>query len=385
MPRLISEIASGQQFSRSATEGKLTDSQVRTFRILLNQPGEAVDVQEACGITIGARHPANTNIYCVSWDAKFDGDSRTVIVATFNYQSTASSSGEDRNDQPPELRPANWSTSTSLIEVPAKTWTKYNTKLVDNPNYDPEKAAGPGNPSHIAEATKVASSPATNPAGDFYDGVSRFEAIVTILIEQFEEEDPTRHCLLAGSVNENEERVGSLICFPGSLMFRGVQARPTVEAWGNSIRRGWTATYEFAFRRNHVEGLWSQEQQKEIAADIGWDIAVPQTGFNVKCFINSSDVEKAGMPLKHKDGRIEGWKDSVQLPTNVTSGQKARGMVLVHEYENGGASQLPCAQPIPLNDDGSPRSDTANPKVKVHRYRLNEMVDFKPTFKLKLQ
>jgi hypothetical protein len=369
MPKLVSEISAGHQFQRSATEGVLADSQTRVFRILLSQAGEVVDPQVHCEIKIGDPHPVNTNVYCVSWDIKFDGDSRMVMLATFNYQSTPASSQDsnDRNQEPPDLRPANWSTSASLIEVPAKSWRRVPQNGAAT---DPE--------------------PAVNPAGDMYDGVSRFEAIVTINIEQFETSDPTRHVLYAGCVNEDELTIGSLTCPPGSVMFRGVQCKPHVESWGDDPAanagpgkyRGWMCNYEFAFRQNYVEGIWGGQATYDAA--IGWDVAVPVTGFSVKCLLNAQDVEKAGMPLKHKSGKIENWPNGAALPDGVAAGQKARSMVLVHEYENGGASQLPSAQPIPLNMDGSPRSADANPKVLVVRRRPNPQINFINTFQLRL-
>lgn len=361
MPKLIKEISSGQSFTRSTADGKLADAQVRTFRILLNQPGELVNIQQACNIKPGDPHPVNTNVYCVSWEARFDGDSRAVIIATFNYQSTASSQGQDQNDQPPDIRPANWTTSTSLMEVPAQSWVE----------------VGQNN-----QAAGVAGAP-INPAGDRYDGVATFDALVTISIEQYCVDDPTEHCLYAGSVNQEQITVGSLVCQPGSIMFRGVQAKPTVEAYGDLIYRGWTGTYEFAYRPNFVKGIWWNNATYD--GNIGWDTAVPQTGFNVKCFLNAGNVDVAGMPLKHKSGKIDGWPNAVALPDGVNAGDKARAMVLVYEYENGGASQLPSAQPIPLSSDGSPRINTANPPVIVRRYRTAREVNFTNTFGLRLQ
>lgn len=362
MPKLVSEIASGAQFTRSASEGSLADAQTRTFRILLNQPGEVVDIQRAVGVNIGDPHPVNRNVLCNSWDAKFEGDSRTVILATFNYQSTASSKkDEDKNNQPPDIRPANWSTSTNIIEVPVQTWRE-----VTLDNQGAWLPVGVGVPAH-------------NPVGDMYDGVSRYEAVVTITIEQYEPEDPTRHCLFAGSVNSKGFEFGSIACFPGSVMFRGVQAKPVVESWGGAIYRGWTATYEFAFRKNHVVGIWVNALNAAVDADIGWDIAVPQTGFNVKAFVPANanaDQDQFGEPLLHKSGKIHIVNGIAMLPANIAANQKVRSMVLVHEYENGGASQLPSAQPIPLNMDGTPRKEAANPKVILRRWRTNEEIDF---------
>jgi hypothetical protein len=125
MPRRVSEISSGGQFSRSSEEGRIADSQTRVFKVLLN-PGEAVDIQEACEVYIGDQHPQNQNIYCTSFSAQFDGESRTVLVCTFQYASTAAASGgesgQDPKSSPPDVRPANWTTSTSLVEVPAREW-----------------------------------------------------------------------------------------------------------------------------------------------------------------------------------------------------------------------------------------------------------------------
>lgn len=362
MPKLVSEIASGQQFQRSSDEGRLADSQTRVFRILLNQPGEYINPQTACGITIGQRHPVNTNIFCTSWDIKYDGDSRTVVIATFNYQSSPASQGDDPKEFSPDVRPANWSTSTSLMEVPARTWRRI----------------GMGN------VVENQGEPVANTAGDMYDGVSRFEAVVTISIEQYCQNDPTVHLMHAGCVNAELIRLGSLQMQPGSVMFRGVQFKPTVESWGDITYRGWTASYEFAYRRNFVEGLYDPSTDTTYSEAIGWDLAIPQTGFNVICHLDNPNVEKAGMPLKHLAGKIENWPNGVALPTNVVAGQKARGMVLVHEYENGGASQLPCAQPIPLNEDGSPRIHTATPQIILKRWRANEMINFTNTFQLRL-
>lgn len=89
MPRFVSEITSGAQFTRSRENGVVADSQVRTFRVMLDQPGEYLDIQSACEIRIGDRHPSNTNIICQSFSAQYDGESRMVIVCTFNYGSEA--------------------------------------------------------------------------------------------------------------------------------------------------------------------------------------------------------------------------------------------------------------------------------------------------------
>jgi hypothetical protein len=92
MPKGVTEISQGNQFSRSANEGQLADSATRTFRVLLNSPSEVFDIQASCGVFVGDPHPTNPNIYCASFDAKYEGDTRMVLVATFNYQSAATAS-----------------------------------------------------------------------------------------------------------------------------------------------------------------------------------------------------------------------------------------------------------------------------------------------------
>jgi hypothetical protein len=359
MPKLVSEISAGTTFNFSSSQGQITASMTRVFRVLLNSAGEVFDIQATCNVRIGDQHPYNTDLYCRTFAAQFEGDSRMVALCTFTYESTAGSQQEDPNSKSPEIRPANWSTSTSLSEVPAYSWTKIGQN---------------GNPIGNAE-------PAANAPGDRLDGVTRFAPIVSISIDQWEPTDPTKHVALAGTVNQNEFWVGSLRCFRRSLMFRGVSSRPAVESWGGLLYRGWLCSYEFAYQKNHVKGLWENGQSYD--ADIGWDLAVPHTGFNVLAFNPAgpaADQDVYGQPLKHREQKIF---QPLALPDNIAGGDKVRGMVLVHEYEAGGASQLPCAQPIPLNDDGTPRKGTAVPPVLVYRRNPHEEYDF-TNFKLRL-
>lgn len=152
-------------------------------------------------------------------------------------------------------------------------------------------------------------------------------------------------------------------------MFRGVQCNPVVESWGSNIYRGWKATYEFVYKKNYAG---------EELGDIGWDIAIPQTGFNVKAFTppGGADDDPFGQPLKHANGKI-GFEGGVPfLPVGIDEDEKVRAMVKVFEYENGGASQLPSSQPIPINDNGRPRIETASPKVLLYRYQVQPSYDF---------
>lgn len=339
MPKLVSEISSGHQFSRSSDAGLLSDSQTRVFRVLLNSPGEVVDPSVACDIKIGDPHPINTNIYCTSYDIKFEGESRTVFLCTFQYQSTAGSdsAGDDPKSQPPDIRVANWSISTSLIELPVTKWRKI----------DDDGAVGDLKDAH-------------NPVGDLYEGITTLSPVTTFVFEQFDREPPSRWAMEGGKVNAAPVSFPGITCGRRTLLFRGVSGKPAVEFWGDQLYRGWTNSYEFAFRY------------------ATWDIRVPQSGFNIFNTpfgsVNGAqgqNVEAGSLLLKHSSGKIKGWPNAIE-PADGTGAEKTRAMVLVYEYETGGASQLPSAQPIPLNDDGSPRWSGADPKVLVKRYSVYE-------------
>lgn len=351
MPREVSEISTGHQFSRTSESGRIADTHTRVFKVLLTHPGEVINIQQACGIYIGDPDTSNPGIFCTSFDSRFDGDSRLVIICTFTFTSTAGSDPSPERDPKsysPEVRPANWSISSSLAEFPAALW----------------KPESPAPTSGDGWQVPV------NPAGDRYDGVVRMEPVISLTIEQFEPNDPTVHVLKAGVVNKEPFSVGSFSGEKRTLMFRGIQAQPTVESWGANVFRGWKCTYEFMYRKNYAG---------EDLGNIGWDVAIPQTGFNIinkEAALGGGVHEVGSLSLEHSsDGKIKNWPDDPSL-TIGTSDKKCRAMVLVHAYAEGGASQVPCAQPIPLNDDGTPRSSTASPPVKVYRYQVQDEYDF---------
>lgn len=357
-------------------DGNVADSQDRVFKILLDAPYEVVDPQVQCGIYIGDRHPINPDITCKTFNVRFDGESRMVMVCTFSYASEAVSQGGggdngnngggDHNNKPPEQRPANWTTSTSLIEQPVYSWRK----RIGAEDWDPER-------------------PAINSAGDIYDAVTKLTSIVNISIEQWEYRDPTEHCEWGGYVNKIPMSLGSLEMSSHTVMFRGVSAQPAVESWGGEMRRGWKCTYEFAYKRNTTKIFIGNA---EVEVDLGWDVAVPQTGFNVKAFTPPGDNndDPFGQPLKHGDkdedkefsGRIV---EPPKLFKGVAPGEKVRAMVKVFSYVGGGASQMPSASPIPLNDNGRPRKETADPKVLVYGYAVQPEVDLVDKLKLRLE
>lgn len=360
MPKLVSEVVSGSQFTRSMQDGSVADSQVRVFKIILSAPNEVIDPQTHCNIRIGDQHPINTNIVCKSFDVRFDGDSRAVMVVTFNYESAAHSSQQDQNNKPPELRAANWTTSTSLIESPLYRWR----------------------PRIGAAVWGALAVPAVNAAGDIYDAVTQLTSIVNISVEQFSVLDPTRFNLYGGYINDQAMTLGNLNMGPHTVMFRGVSSQPHVESWGGEIRRGWKSTYEFAYKRNLTAIMIPGAGEQDV--ELGWDVAIPQTGFNVNAFAppGGNDDDVFAQPLKHSAGRIV---PILALPVGVAPGEKVRAMVKVFEYEDGGISQTPSASPIPLNDNGRPRINTANPKVLVYGYQVQPSINLVQTLELRLE
>lgn len=402
MPQ-VSEITSGSTFSRSSEAGRLADQTTRVFRVISDAPGASVDVQAACGVRIGDVHPQNSNVYCTAFDVAYDGDSRIVLLVTFNYQATPSSSSDrqDQKSQPPDVRPANFTTSTALIETPIYKW-RPRTGVTQ---WGSETAA-------------------TNAAGDMYEGIAQLTGMVNIQIVQEFSTDPTTFNEYCGYINDEEITLGTLVMAPHTVMFRGVQSQPYAETWGNLFFRGWKATYEFAYRKNRTKiivprpgvpdpgfgpGVPDGIEEKEV--DLGWDIAVPQSGHNVLAFDPKqagTDDDIFGQPLLHGDASafdpapagmpataimqkyagvvIPPADGGYYLPKDVTAGGRMPAMVKVFSYENGnkGCSQARASSPIPLNPNGRPRKESANPKVLVYGYQIQPSVNFTTTLGLRL-
>lgn len=374
MPAQVSEISSGRSESRSGgtqpTGGgsaRSNDSLSRAFRILLNSPTEVVNFQAAAGVTLGQAHPSDANMVATTYDSRYDGESRMVVVVTFRY--TPRPSQQDQ-EQPPEQRPANWSIGSATQEVPAQTWKPRDQLFGWGANW----------------------VPAANVVGDMYDGVTKLEPIVRISISQFETDDPTDNLEYVGSLNEEEITLGTLTIKPHQLLFTGLQQAPTVEKFGDVSRRGWQGTYEFSYKKNEqtvrIQGL-----DKDV--DIGWDIAVPQTGFNCRAFdpkVPNAADDIFGQPLKHGDkgskfyGKIIPPPEGYSLPDGVNAADKVRCMVRVFSFQGGGESQTPSAQPIALNDDGRPRlvDPAAGVRPLVYAYQVYRSINITNALGLRL-
>ena len=385
MAKMVSEIAQGQQYQYSSGDAGTppTASQTRVFKVLLERPAEFVDLQSVCGIFIGDAHPETPGLFCQSYGAQFDGDSRMVIVVTFTYLPiplAADNGGggggggsSGGGGQPPDIRPANWSISSSAIEVPVRSWYP-----------------------RVGIEEWEEAEPAANPVGDLYDGITALRPIVTINITQFDLLDPTRHAEHVGTINSEEIKLGSLTMAPHTLLFRGLTVQSQVKPWGRrGVFRGWESNYEFAYTKNLQRVHYKAADVVGTLGEVplGWDMAVPLTGWNVHAVDPASARAKDdvwGQPLLHnypneEQGIAIDSTKPLKLPKGTADGEKVRAMVKVFSYKaNGFSSQAPSASPVALNEDGTPRKLTADRKPLIFAYQVHEAINFTETLGLRL-
>lgn len=349
---MVSQLAQGNAFSRSADGGALADTATRSWKVILNSPDESWDIGGTVGVQIGDPYSDSNPIPCVSIEGRADGESRLVRIVTAQYRTQVGDDGggQDPGTASPEVRPANFSTSTTLYEMPAYIWRRNNQW-----------------------------EPAVNPVGDRLDGVTKFEPITTIRITQFSATPGTVFSGYCGYVNSETMSLGGyMTCAPRTVMFRGVEATPHVESFGNMVYRGFMNSYEFAYRANRSEAPGA-------SGDYGWDLAIPVTGFNCKAFTpNFVGVtnDNYAVPLK-RDGDYGPLVQPLALQDGVSAGDKVRAMVRIAGPEKN-ALQQPSAQPIALNEDGTPRSENANPKVIIWRVTTQTPINLTQTLQLRL-
>lgn len=327
----------------------------RAWKIIYENPSEYIttDVRPLIGVTVGSVHPTVPICACDSIEIKPDGDSRHAYIITANYSSKAlslqdggfegdSGGNQDPRTQPPQSRQANWSTDVSTIEAPSWVW---------KPRF--RSGIGPVNEDW---------GPAVNPAGDLYDGVVTMQPIVSIRVEQLQQRDPNNFALYVGYVNSNDISLGALKCLPRSVMLKGISATPHVEVVGSRAWRGWKATFEFLYKPgyNNYLGMF-----------LGWDVATPVSGWNVKNVAGATadpTVEKGSLALKLTNdsvASIQGWKAGAVIePTLV--GENSRANVLI-AAPGSKATQRPSAQPVALNWNGTPRKLDLKPLIQVNQ------------------
>lgn len=356
--KVVKEIVSGASASLSLSTsgggaGGLASGlrYQRVWKIVYDNPSDhlTTDVRNFIGVNIGTPHPTDLFCVCDSIDIKPDGDSRNSYIITANYNSTPLSLGQggyesgnggnaDPRSQPPDVRKANWSTDTSVIEAPSWLW---------RPIWPPQ-------------APRVGAwGPAVNPAGDMYDGVTTMQPIVTIKVEQTQARDPNAFAMFVGQVNTNPLRIGALQCDSRSVMLKGISATPHAEIVGRNKWRGWKANYEFVYKPGY---------NSYLNQFLGWDVAIPVSGFNVKNVAgaqNDQTVEVGSLALKLTNdevGSIANWPNNPAIEPSLV-GLNSRANVLI-SAPGAKATQRPSAQPVALNFNGTPRANSLLPLIQ---------------------
>jgi hypothetical protein len=346
MPKYITQLAQGNSFSQTAENGQGAFSATRVWKVILNTPDEALDINAATGVNIGTPYSNANPIPCVSIEGRADGESRLVRIITATYRATPGSDlSKDPKTVGPTLRPALYSMSTTLSEI-----TAWGGRVVTN------GSSGPW-------------VPASNPVGDLIDGITRLEPIVTISIDQYSYTDQSAILGYIGYVNSDSFNFSSLSVGVHCCMLQGVTSNPVVEQFGQSTFRGFKVSFTFGVRAHHTI-------TRDGPQAIGWDLAVPQTGFNIKnAGLNNTGTDQKALVLEHNDMKVV---VPLQLAAG-TAGDKVRAMVPIPTGD-GGWAQRPVAQPVALNDDGTPRSPTASPPVLINRVCLQPEMAFGNNF-----
>lgn len=363
MPRAIAEIPQGNAFSVSSDGGNAAYSATRSWRVILNSPGENLDINEATGVNIGTPYSAGNPIPCVSIEGRRDGDSKLVVIITAQYRATlgggnpAASDGgggvfpalkQDPKTEPPPARAPMYSMSTSLSEIPAWGGAK------------------------VENGVSTAWGPMINPAGDLVDPPSRLEPVVTINIDQYSSGDRSGMLAYTGYVNSEPFSFSSLSIGTHCCMLQSISSRPIVEQFGDNTFRGFMVTFSFAVRAH-----WAITTQG--FQPIGWDQAVPLTGMNIiQSGLGNPMVQQEALSLEHDEatGKV---KTPYQYASALPVGSKARAMVPI-AFQGGSFCQTPAAQPVPLNNDGTPRARIAVPPVLINRICLQPEMPFGNNF-----
>lgn len=381
MPIMKSELAQGFATGRTKTTGSSGITYTRVFKVLLSSPNEAWDIQATCGVHIGDYYPSDNRVTATSFQDRADGDSRVVRLVTFEYsdKAEAGDSSAENSPQflPPDVRMANWSTSVSLMEVAC---------LMSS------KQTSPG--------TWTTDATPTNPNGSLYEGMTRLEPVMTVTVEQWEACTPTRHMDHVGKINSvdivfppgqpSSCSVTPMTMKPHTLMFQGLSHKASVESFGNMTYRGWAATYTFNFRKNPASinggpydgaffGLAGRSQYTE---NIGWDMAVPQVGRDIKNIGKGiAEVDQGALHYNISDtGKIlPDWANRSLVNENMIL-----PALLLLSCPGGGSTQRVAASPVALNDNGSPRARDIQCPVIVYRHRVHEEADLVAVLGLRL-
>lgn len=347
MPKLVVELAQGNSFSETSENGMGAFSATRSWKVILNTASEALDINAATGVSIGTPYSDANPIPCVSIEGRADGESRLVRIITATYRATpGTDTATDPKTQEPTVRPAMYSMSTSLQEI----------------------AAWGGRP--VVGGVSGAWYPAVNPVGDLVDGVTRLEPVVNISIDQYSLTDQTNMANFVGFVNSDTITFSSLAIAPHCCMLQGVSSQAVVEQFGEAVFRGFKINFAFAVRAHYTI-------TRDGPAAIGWDMAIPQTGFNVINKLSGEyPIEEGSLQLSHT---AEGVVASPTALASGTENRKVRANVIIAAADDKW-TQRPSAQPVALNDDGTPRSRSATPPVLINRVCLQPEMAFGVNF-----
>lgn len=219
--------------------------------------------------------------------------------------------------------------------------------------------------------------PAVNPVGDPVDGVTRLEPVVNINIEQYSYTDMSQLLAYTGYVNSAPFVFSSLSIGTHCCMLQSISSNPVVEQFGNTTFRGFKVSFGFSVRAH-----WTLT--REGFQPIGWDMAVPQTGFTIfNDGTTRADVDIEALVLQHENNKVKflAADGTVSLADGLVQ-RKARAMVAIPSGD-GGWMQRPSSQPVALNDDGTPRNPRAFPaaqKVLINRLCIQPEMAFGNNF-----
>lgn len=336
MPKYIAQLAQANTFSETSENGQGAFSATRAWKVILNSPDEAIDINAVTGVNIGTPYSQSNPIPCVSIEGRADGESRLVRIITATYRATpGADTGVDPKTLEPTIRPALYSMSTSLQEIAA--WSG--------------KVVSGGSSGQWVTAT--------NPVGDLYDGIVRLEPVVTINIDQYSYSDQSNLLGYVGYVNSDPFTFSSLSVGLHCCMLQGITSSPVVEQFGQNTFRGFKVSFSFGVRSH-----WTLS--RDGAAAIGWDHAIPQSGFNIiNSGLGNSGVDQKALVLEHENGKVKmNGGNPAALAANATG--KVRAMVTIPSGDGGWAQRV-ASQPVALNDNGTPRAGDASPPVLINR------------------
>lgn len=367
------ELATGQS-SREGSVGKaLADTYVRKFKFVKSSPNESYSLPAVTGIGIGSAFPGNSSVTCVSVDDSPEGESRLVRVFTYTYKTVANTGGPQEQQQPPDVRPPNYSYNFGVDYVGTRSWM-------------PNPVANNG------------MTVASTPNGELVTGLEKPQVTATLRIKQFVTADPAFANEYVGCVNSGTFTGGSFTAIARTLLFKGIDAQPATEAYGEFVYSGWNVTYEFAYRENEqvINPNYGSDEDTQSLVNIGWDKAVPLTSRNVKCSTNAGlgKIDVMAFPLEHNkngavktvndgSGTVDGkvfWAADPNGGGGTVEDTVARAMVAIPAVK-GGFTQVPAAEPIPVNNDGSPRNRLLKPIV--YRRGFHREINFRQVLGLR--